>query len=450
MADDPLLSDELLGELVAVGEVDILVGVTTFNSAATIRQVVEAIQEAFVRYFPRQRTALVAADAGSRDDTLKLLSDTAPGGSPTMVSAGALRTLQRIVAPYHGVPGRGTALRTIFAAAELARAKACAVVGGDAGGLTPEWIERLVRPVVRDGFDFVAPLYRRDPFDGLLLRNLVYPAVRGLYGARVREPVSDEYGVSARVAGHLIDHPVWNTELGRVGIDLWLTAAAAAGGFRLCETVLGPRRSAAPATGASVVDVVQQVVGSLFACLEMHAEYWTAAHPAPSVPILGAAEEAEPEAPAVNPAQMVERFRIGVTELGDVLRDILTPETCAAVTALAADGGDGRRGGGGDGVRFPDDLWARTVYDLAASYHHQAMHKGHLLQAMTPLYLGRAASFVLEHREQPRAEVDGAVEELCVAFEREKPYLLERWKGGAAPTQGRPSGARFSAGGASV
>jgi hypothetical protein len=431
LADDGLLSDELLNELVAVGEVDILVGVTTYNDAATIRQVVQAIQDAFVRFFPRQRTALVAADAGSRDDTLRLLADTAAGGgAPTMVSAGALRTLQRIVVPYHGVAGRGTALRTIFAAAELARAKACAVVGGDAAGLTPEWIERLVRPVLREGYDFVAPLYRRDPFDGLLLRNLVYPAMRGLYGVRVREPVSDEYGVSARVAGHLIGHPVWTTELGRVGIDLWLTAAAAAGGFRLCETVLGARRSTARGAGPAVADVVQQVVGSLFACVEMHADYWASPHPAQPVPVPGVEEDAEAEPPHINSREMFERFRSGVVELADVLRRILAPETFAAVSALA--------GQDADGVRFPDELWVRTVYDLAASYHHAAMHKGHLLQAMTPLYLGRAASFVLEHREQPRSDVECAVEELCGAFEREKPYLLERWDGGAPAAQRRP------------
>ena len=67
MADDGLLSDDLLRELIAVGEVDILVGVTTYNNAGTIQGVMHAIQDAFVRYFPRQRTALIAADAGSRD-----------------------------------------------------------------------------------------------------------------------------------------------------------------------------------------------------------------------------------------------------------------------------------------------------------------------------------------------------------------------------------------------
>lgn len=422
MADDGLLSDELLRQLMAVGEVDILVGVTTYNDAATIQGVLQAIQSAFVTYFPRQRTALIAADSGSRDGTLHLLGAAVAGDVRPMVAAGALRSMPHIVVPYHGVPGRGTALRTIFAAAELSRAKACAVVGGDAAGLTPEWIERLVRPAFRDGYDFVAPLYRRHPLDGLLLRNLLYPVMRGLYGVRIREPVSDEYGVSARLAGGLIGHPVWNTDLGRVGIDLWLTAAAAAGGFKVCEAVLGSRLAASRSRGSAVKEVVQQVVGSLFACLEMHADYWKVSHEPQPVAVLGTEEGADPDPAHLSRKPMVERFRTGVVELEQVLRQILAPATVEAVIALA------RREG--NGVRFPDDLWVRAVYDLAAAHHRTVIHRSHLLQAITPLYLGRAASFVLENLKRPAAEVERRVEELCEAFARERPYLLERWEGG--------------------
>jgi hypothetical protein len=420
LADDGLLSDELLRQLMAVGEVDILVGVTTYNDAATIQGVMQAIQSAFVTYFPRQRTALIAADSGSRDGTLHLLGETAAGDVRPVVASGALRSMQNIVVPYHGVPGRGTALRTIFAAAELSRAKACAVVGGDAAGLTPEWIERLVRPVLRDGFDFVAPLYHRSRFDGLLLTTLLQPAMHGLYGVRIREPLSDEYGVSSRLAGGLIGHPVWTTELGRVGIDLWLTAAAAAGGFKLCEAVLGPRRAAARAR-SPVAELVQQVVGSLFACLEMHADYWKAPRAPEPVRVLGVAADEEPAPPRINRKPMFDRFRSGVMDLAEVLRKILAPETFAAVSALAQSGQNA--------VHFPDDLWVRTIYDLAASWHRSVIRRSHLLQAITPLYLGRAGSFVLENLNRPGAEVQGGLEALGQAFGRERPYLRARWEG---------------------
>ena len=46
------LSDVLLRQLIAVGQVDILVGLPTLNNAATIEDVVRAVHLAFTRDFP--------------------------------------------------------------------------------------------------------------------------------------------------------------------------------------------------------------------------------------------------------------------------------------------------------------------------------------------------------------------------------------------------------------
>ena len=105
----------------------------------------------------------------------------------------ALRTLHSISAEYAGGPATGTALRTILASAELLRVSACAVVSPESTTIEPEWIERLLRPVYQGNFDFVTPLYRRHKFDGLLMRNLVYPMTRAFYGKRVREPYAAEF-----------------------------------------------------------------------------------------------------------------------------------------------------------------------------------------------------------------------------------------------------------------
>ena len=62
MAQDSVLSDELLHHLMAVGHVDVLVGVPTLNNAATIRPVVKAVHQAFARYFPRDRSVIINSD----------------------------------------------------------------------------------------------------------------------------------------------------------------------------------------------------------------------------------------------------------------------------------------------------------------------------------------------------------------------------------------------------
>jgi glycosyltransferase involved in cell wall biosynthesis len=63
--------------------------------------------------------------------------------------------------PYNGIPGKGSAFRAILQKAAEMKAEACCVVDADLRSITPEWIELLLTPVIKKGFDFVAPLYSR-------------------------------------------------------------------------------------------------------------------------------------------------------------------------------------------------------------------------------------------------------------------------------------------------
>ena len=67
MADESILTDKFLRQLIDVGEADVLVGVPTYNNAATVGQVVQAIRAGLLKYFPRERAVIVNADGGSRD-----------------------------------------------------------------------------------------------------------------------------------------------------------------------------------------------------------------------------------------------------------------------------------------------------------------------------------------------------------------------------------------------
>ena len=54
-------------------------------------------------------------------------------------------------------------------------------------------------------------------------------------------------------------------------------------------------------------------------------------------------------------------------------------------------------------------------------------HRDHLLRSLTPLYLGRTASFVLQTLDAGSEEVEGSIRNLADEFVREKDYLRERW-----------------------
>ncbi|HLA62229.1 MAG TPA: glycosyl transferase family 2, partial [Nitrospiraceae bacterium] len=182
MAEETLLTDEFLRQLINVGEVDILVGLRTYNNAQTIEPVIRAIQAGILKCFPRERSVIINADGGSQDRTPELVVGASIDDVWSVSKVYALRTLHSISTRYASSPEPGTALRTILAAADLLRAKACVVISPDSTTIEPDWLQRLVRPVYNDNFDLVSPIYRRQMFEGVLVRNLLYPMTRAIYG----------------------------------------------------------------------------------------------------------------------------------------------------------------------------------------------------------------------------------------------------------------------------
>jgi glucosylglycerate synthase len=116
---------------------------------------------------------------------------------------------------------------------------------------------------------------------------------------------------------------------------------------------------------------------------------------------------------------MVQSFRQGVADLAPIWRQMLAADTVGELTAL----GDSPL----RAFRVNDTLWTHVLFDAAVSYHRRVMPEEHLLKALTPLYLGRTASFVLETQALTSAEAEGRIEQLCQVVELEKPYLVKRW-----------------------
>jgi glucosylglycerate synthase len=114
-------------------------------------------------------------------------------------------------------------------------------------------------------------------------------------------------------------------------------------------------------------------------------------------------------------------FVFGISELEPVFLSILTPATHAELKRLAALPEDK--------FAYPADLWARTVYEFSAAYHKAVIGRDHIVQALVPLFRGRAFTFLTENREASAEEVENNIESLCQVFEAEKPYLLELWDG---------------------
>ena len=413
------MEKSLQSELKELRGTDILVGIPSYNNARSIGHVVKTVTSGLAKYFPGAKAVLINSDGGSTDGTQDEVKKVQTGGLKTILTSHPVHPVHKIAAPYHGLPGKGNALRNFFEVADALGVKACAVVDSDLGSITPEWMQLLLRPVYEEGFDCVVPLYTRHKFDGTITNSIVYPLTRALYGKRVQQPIGGDFGFSSRLVRSYLTKNVWDTDAAKFGIDIWMITLALAEGYQVCQSCLGTRDLDAKNTGSDLGSMFTQVVSAVYGLMEEYEPLWKEVKGSQPVPTFGSQCEVGLEPVSVNVDRMIGNFRLGVRNLVEIWRKALCPETATGLESI------GRISN--QAFSFPEDLWVRTIYDFAIAYHKGSMHREHLLKSMIPLYLGRLAVFVKKNWESSVLEVEEGTESLCRVFEEMKPYLIERW-----------------------
>ena len=459
------LTPAIKAEIERLGCADIMVGIPSFRNAATIGYVVRAAQAGLVQYFADLRPVLVNADAGSPDGTQRVVVETEP---PDYVEQILLvhpkNRLARVSLTYpevDGIGGKGAALRTLFEMAAALQVEALVVVDSDLRSIVPEWIELLAGPILKGGYDFVAPLYARHKYDGTITNTVTYPVTRALYGHRIRQPIGGDFGVSGDLIRHYLAQESWSPDVSRFGIDIWMTTTALAGGFAVCQTRLGAKIHDPKDPGSDLGPMFRQVVGTLLEMARENPERWLPIAGSHDVPVYGFERYVEPAALQVNTLRLLSQFHSGSLTLAETWQHMLAPDNFRSVALLAEQAGTlaekaARRLGldpesGGSAGRdmpttdelsdavaefhFPDDLWVRVFYDLlvAASFGDTPVER--LVAALVPIYFGRVGGLVIEARRLDGEQAEERVERQAREFELLKPYLVDRWREASAAAQ---------------
>jgi glucosylglycerate synthase len=463
------LTPAIREEITRLGRADIMVGIPSFKNAATIGYVVRAASAGLVQYFPELRPVLVNSDAGSPDGTQRVVVETEP---PDYVESILLvrptNRLDRVTLTYpeiEGVGGKGAALRTIFEIAAALDVQALVVVDSDLRSIVPEWIELLAGPILKGGYDFVAPLYARYKYDGTITNTVTYPLTRALYGHRIRQPIGGDFGVSGDLVRHYLTLDDWDGDISKFGIDIWMTTSALTGGFAVCQTRLGAKVHDPKDPGADLGPMFRQVVGTILRLAAANPEAWLGIRGSHDTPTYGFERIIDPPPLEVNAIRLLAEFNAGLLTVDDVWDNVLDSPNAETVRLLAEEAGtlaDAARtrlgiGSEGDTVRattlemaealggfhFPDDLWARVVYDLVVAAKRGVPPVDELVAALVPIYFGRVGSFIIENRHLTTADAEERVERQAREFELLKPYLVSRWR--QAESEGGKGAARGSA-----
>ena len=391
-----------------IEEADILVGIPCYNNEGTIAHVIQMVTHGLAKHYKDRRSVILIADGGSTDDTREVAKEF------------EIKPWQeKVTSIYRGPAGKGSAFRSIFEAAKRLKVKACMVVDSDLRSITGDWVKYLLEPIVEKGYQYVSPIYSRYKYDGTITNNIVYNLTRALYGLRIRQPIGGDFAFDGELAAYYIEQDVWNTDVARYGIDIWMTTNAITNNFKICQSNLGVKIHDAKDPAESLGPMFRQVVHTLFVLMEQHEVEWKAIKGSRTVPMFGLEEFKEPEPIKVNLDRLVTEFKTGFRQFRSLYEDIFCLECFEEL----------RRCAGEAKTKFvmPVSTWVHVLYETAATFHHWTHNRTQLVNLVTPLYLGRVASFINQTKKMNSFQAEEVVEEQAQVFEDNKGYLIEMW-----------------------
>ncbi len=389
---------------------DILVGIPCYNNDRTIEHVIQMATHGLAKHYKNRRCVILIADGGSTDDTREVAKEF------------QIKSWQeKVVSIYRGPAGKGSAFRSVFEAAKRLKVKACMLVDSDLRSITSDWVKYLLEPIVERKYQYVSPVYTRYKYNGTITNNIVYNLTRALYGLRIRQPIGGDFAFAGELAAYYIEQDVWDTDVARYGIDIWMTTNAITNNFKICQSNLGVKIHDAKDPAESLVPRFRQVIHTLFVLMEQNEATWKAIKGSRTVPMFGLAEFMEPEPIQVDLGWLVTEYKTGFRQFRGLYRDIFCPECFEELKKCA--------GMAKTKFAMPVKTWIMVLYEIAATFHHWTYNRTQLVHLVTPLYLGRVASFINQTRKMTSSQAEEVVEEQAQVFEDQKDYLIQVWDG---------------------
>ncbi len=391
--------------------VDILIGIPCYNCEESISYVIEQVANGLNKYFPEYKTAIFISDGGSLDDTRE-----------NAYSAAIPESVGRRVSIYRGLPGKGTSFRAVFELAIMLKAKAIGVFDADLRSITPEWVKFIIEPILDRSAGFVTPFYRRHKFDGTITNQIVYPMTRALYGVDVRQPIGGDFGFCPELAAFFVKEDVWETDVARFGIDIWMTTCAINEGFNVVQTYLGAKIHGAKDPASDLGPMFRQVVSTLFYLMDKYEHNWDRENPFKTIEVKNNVDE-EPklEAVSVSMNDLREEFIEGFHNFRPLYDEILNSDNISRLDKIYESWNSN-----GD-EEFDAELWSKILYNFAYTYQKWQRNKRRLVDVLTPLYFGRTKSYCQQVMNMSSDEAEQVVHDQAEIFEKNKPYLLKRF-----------------------
>ena len=296
-------------------------------------------------------------------------------------------------------------------------ATACVLLGGECQSIHPEAISSLSNAITDSGADLAIARYSLGPREGLVNSAILYPISYALFNAAARFPLAIDLALSPRMTERLSVAALKCTANNQNDDFLWPVTEAAIANFKIAEVEIPSRIIPQPIV-ADLNSLLAQIAGSLFASVDANATFWQRSRGTPPIRSTVDSPPSSPSTHTEDITPMIEAFHLAYTNLHEIWSLVLPPNSLLGLKKLAVLPAAN--------FQMPDTLWARIIYDFALAYRLRTINRGHLLGALTPLYLAWVASHLtlVNNGTAPERHI----QDLATVFQTDKSYLVSRWR----------------------
>jgi len=394
---------------------DVVVGIPSYNESKTIGHVTQVVGEGLHRYFPEARSIIVNCDNHSPDDTKgAFLSADTP-------------VEKKYISTDEGVKGKGNNFWNLFQFCKEVESKIGIVVDADLRSIEPEWIQYLGYPI-RDGHDFVTPLYSRHQFDGTITNHICYPLIFALTALDIRQPIGGEFAFSSRLCFYWLEQS-WTDTTRQYGIDIFMSLNALFGDFKICQAGLGTKvhNASAPKLGR----MFEEVVYSLFSTILANRSTWLEAYlekglkplwenESHKVELYGLEKLGEPQWLDIDMLKLKKDCREEYAKYHDLVKRYLSPYAYRRIHTMFLM----------DHHNIDTMLWSQIVYTLLYLFNGATEpSRREIINVLKPLYFSRSLSFDYQTWRFSVIFAEDEIRNQALAFLSQKPYLLGLYLG---------------------
>jgi hypothetical protein len=396
-----------------IARADVVVGIPTSNEAGSVAQTTAQVDKGLRESFPDMTCAVINCDNNSSDGTREAFFS-APGSIPRLY-----------VSTEPGACGKGRNLRNFFEKVASLDPKALIIIEADIKNISPIWIRNLGAPILK-GAGFVCPLYVRHKYEATLTSSVIYPLFRCLYGRRVRQCNVGDYGFSPKLLESYLNPPFWSHMLDNFGVDIWMANVALTSRLPIVQSVMGtPKVHRLREDNSHLPVVFHEVVGTIFDLMQVYDGFWQQVKWSKPTALFGTdIQEVEtPLAPDINTKRLHEMFLEGFNNHYGLWEHIYGPTVAPKLQEI--------RSIEPQHFSFPAQTWMTILFDSAGAYHRMSPpERKSLLDGLLPLYLGKVLSYVKKTERMSLQQAEEYIENECVMFEENKPYIIKVWTKG--------------------